>query len=177
MRMIIMMTMTSTKTNLKKCRKSASLLTLLLVCMLCFAGCGNSNKASGLFDDLEWGSDRDTVLQTIQNKEGVTASDSIDGTRLVASVENYLSVEGVTGRIECSFEEDVLDEVFIYLEFDETAYTNEEIMEQYAEKLTESFGEPDSDSDDAKVWEMKESEVHLANFSYGVLVIDYMSVD
>ncbi len=174
---------------------TGGLLTLALSAAL-LAGCGSSSSGTGtagLFDGIEWGTSYDEAKETLTETEGVEAADLIEGSRLQLTVENYLDVEGVTATINCSFDngdeteeadtddaegtEAGLDEVLIYLEFDEESYTNDEIMEQYAEILTEDLGECSSETDEAKTWNLDGSEVQLAVFSYGTLIIEYSPVD
>ncbi len=149
-----------------------TIISLMLAAAVLLTGCGKS-KASGLFDGMEWDTAYETAKQKLLEMEGAEPAENADQSKLQLEVENYLGVEGVKGRIECSFEEQKMDEVFVYLEFDENAHTNEEIMEQYAAKLTESYGKASQETAEMKIWKLKESEVQLANFSYGVLVLDY----
>lgn len=156
----------------RKIVKSITMVLITCACTLALWGCGN--KASGLFDDIKWGASQEETKKLLSEKEGAEPVENPDGTKLMLEEENYRGVEGVKARIECSFQEEKLNEVFIYLEFDENAYTNEEIMAQYADLLTEEYGKCSKDTPEAKIWKLKESEVHLANFSYGTLVVDYM---
>lgn len=154
-------------------KKRISLAMLIIVCVVFATGCGSSSKAKGLFDDMEWGTSLTEAAEILQKKEGIEPTANADNTKLQLQVENYLDVEGVTARIDCDFEEELLDEVFIYLEFDENSHSNEEIMERYAEILTKSFGDSSESTSEGSSWKLAESEVQLANFSYGVLVISY----
>lgn len=152
-------------------KKIINLLLLLTVFSMVFAGCGK--KASGLFDDMEWGTSYEDAKQILSEKEGVEVSENADGSKLMLEVEKYRGVEGVTARIECSFEDALMDEVFVYLEFDETLYSNEEVMSQYTEIFSKEYGKCSKDTSETKSWKLGKSEVELANFSYGVLVMDY----
>lgn len=139
--------------------------------MVCTCGCGS--KVDGLFQDLEWGTSYEETEAAVTEKTGTAPEENADCSRLNLTEENYLGVEGVQGRVEYSFQEKLLNEVFVYLEFDENAFTNDEIMNRYTEILGESFGKPSKETKEEKIWKLGKSEVHLANFSYGVLVLDY----
>lgn len=154
-------------------RKNRRWYLLILGIMICmaFAGCGS--KVDGLFEDLEWGTVYTDVEAAITAGEAGAMESTEDHSMIRKVSENYLGVEGVTGRTEYVFAEDKLQEVFVYLEFDENSFSNEEIMERYTEILMESYGKPSKETGEAKEWKLGKSEVQLANFSYGVLVLDY----
>lgn len=152
--------------------KTIKLFLIMSVCALLFCACGN--KVSGYFDEIEWGTAKEDVKTLLTEKEGIEPGENADGSKLQLEVENYRGVDGVKARIECSFKEEKLDGVFVYLDFDENAFKNEEIMSQYAEILIDEFGDCSQDTGDMKIWKLGKSEVQLANFSYGTLVIAYM---
>ncbi len=158
-------------------KKCSSLLLTGVLCITMLAGCGSSSGTSVSFDDLEWGMSYEDAKNQLTESEGVEPTETADGTKLQLQVENYLGVDGVSARIDCDFEEEALEEVFIYLEFDEDTYSNEEIMERYQEILTDSLGDSSDDTDEMVTWELSATDVELANFSYGVLVIAYTQAE
>lgn len=154
-------------------KKSLKTLAVAMLIGLMAGICGCGSKADGLFQELEWGTSYEQAEAAVTEKTGTAPEGNADCSRLNLAEENYLGVEGVQGRVECSFQEKLLNEVFVYLEFDENAFTNDEIMNRYTEILGESFGKPSKETKEEKIWKLGKSEVHLANFSYGVLVLDY----
>ncbi|MDO4491605.1 MAG: hypothetical protein Q4B85_11115 [Lachnospiraceae bacterium] len=158
--------------NYRKFSKTAGAFLAMAVCSLMIWGCGNG--VDGYYDGMKWGTTYENAKTVLKEKEGAEPAENADGSKLILEVENYRGVEGVTGKIECSFDGQKLDEVFIYLGFDENTFTNEEIMDQYEAILTEELGKCSKSAKDSKIWKLSDSEVQLANFTYGMLVMDYM---
>lgn len=156
---------------MKTTNRKISLLLLSVMLLAVFTGCGSKND--GLFKGIEWGSEKYEVQTKLLVDNADNVTDSADGTGLVETQENYLGVEGVNARIEYAFTDYKLHEIFVYLEFDENAFTNEEILERYAEILKEEYGKCKVDGKEMKTWITKKSEIQMANFSYGVIVLDY----
>ena len=153
---------------------------ILLIVVLCGIFLMNRNeKDVGLFYGLAWGTSYSDVKAELE-QESIGKVTTDDRKQIViVSAENFDNHEGVSAKILYKFDEDgAVCSVFIALDNENSAYSDQELISLYEKEFTDLCGEGEANDDVVLTnWTTPESSIQLTYLSDGFIILEYTDAD
>ena len=156
-----------------------------------------NTKKNGLYENLAWGTDIDTVSSKMQKKypnpnslsSAVSGSSSVfnftkneDNDAVIGIIEDYKGRKGVTCAVVLSCEKNasLSDVGLIFSVSGDSEYTNLKLFDELESEYTKLFGKPDEHSKYLCEWITSNSKVklqYLPSKENGLVYVDYSPID
>ena len=133
----------------------------------------------GLFYGLAWGTSYSDVKAELE-QESIGKVTTDDKKQIViVSAENFDNHEGVSAKILYKFDEDgAVCSVFIALDNENSAYSDQELISLYEKEFTDLCGEGEANDDVVLTnWTTPESSIQLTYLSDGFIILEYTDAD
>lgn len=137
-----------------------------------------NQKDNGLFENYSWGTSYADLADILEKKNGKKTNG--DGSsKLYDTIEDYNDMEGIEASVIYQFGRTGLSSVMVFLTFNSTDYTGDDIWKMMNEKFNKMYGDGEPLQSGMFTleyqtnWTTENSIISLVNYSDDMVVIEY----
>ena len=153
--------------------KKIQILTVLLIMIMIFTiGCSSSYKNSdGYYNGIKW----DSTISDVEQKLGSDITVSDDRTSILQVIENFEGIKGSQAWVMYYFENDKLCKITITPSIlpSKSSLSDEELNRQINDIYTKKYGECSETNSIENIWETKNSKISISSTNY----IQYQKIE
>ena len=153
--------------------KKIQILTVLLIMIMIFTiGCSSSYKNSdGYYNGIKW----DSTISDVEQKLGSDITVSDDRTSILQVIENFEGIKGSQAWVMYYFENDKLCKITITPSIlpSKSSLSDEELNKQINDIYTKKYGECSETNSIENIWETKNSKISISSTNY----IQYQKIE